>query len=52
MVADGGWTWALPILFTAPWIAGAIWILLRSTGGDGEPPPSMAELARRRLWTP
>jgi hypothetical protein len=51
MVTDGGWSWFLPILFSAPWIAGIVWVLLRSPRGGGETPPSMAELARRRLWT-
>jgi hypothetical protein len=43
------WVWLLPILFSAPWIAGIIWFWRRTEGDNGEP-PSMGELARRRLW--
>ncbi|HST16694.1 MAG TPA: hypothetical protein VLK36_03430 [Gaiellaceae bacterium] len=50
MVPDGSWTW-LPVslLFGAPWIAGIIWVCLRTRGRD-HVPPSLAEMASRRLW--
>jgi hypothetical protein len=47
------WKWLLPILFGSPWIVAIVWYgrRLRSEGGGLELPPSVAELARRRLWT-
>jgi len=50
---DGWWSWLpLAALFGAPWIAAIVWIVLRGPRGGGEAPPSAADLARRRLWTP
>jgi hypothetical protein len=38
-----------PALFSVPWVIAIAWIVRRTPGGDGTPPPSMGELARRRL---
>jgi hypothetical protein len=40
----------LPLLFSAPWLAGIVWFARRGGLSDGEP-PSLAEAARTRLWT-
>jgi hypothetical protein len=50
MGSDPWWIWLLPILFSGPWVAGVIWICLRRKADGREPPPSLAEIARRRLW--
>jgi len=42
--------WLLALAAALPWIA-ATALVLRSRRGDREVPPSMAEMARRRLWT-
>jgi hypothetical protein len=43
------WVWLLPVLFSAPWIAAIVWFWPRD-GFRGAEVPSMAELARERLW--
>ena len=52
MIADAFplWSWLLPFLFGAPWIAAIVWFW-RHTPRDDEVPPSTAERARQRLWT-
>ncbi len=46
-------TWLLlSLLFSAPWVAAAIWFWLHTPRIGWEEPPSMADMARRRLWTP
>jgi hypothetical protein len=45
------WSWLLPLLFAAPWIAGIVWFGSRLRGGGREEFPSAAEMSRRRLWT-
>jgi hypothetical protein len=42
----------LPILFSAPWIVAIAVFWPRGTKDGEEPPPSMGELARRRLGVP
>jgi hypothetical protein len=44
------WSWLLPLLFGAPWIVAIVWFW-RQRPRDDFVPPSMAEEARRRLWT-
>jgi hypothetical protein len=44
------WSFLLPILFGAPWIVAIVWFW-RQRPRDDEVPLSMAEHARRRLWT-
>jgi hypothetical protein len=46
------WTWVpLSLFFSAPWIAGTVWMLIRSDDGGAALQPSVAELAQQRLWT-
>jgi len=42
--------WLLPFIVASPWIAAIAWYLPRLRS-DREVPPSMGEMARRRLWT-
>jgi hypothetical protein len=48
-MGDPWWIWLLPILFSAPWIAGIIWFWPRDRS-ENEVSPSTADLAARRLW--
>jgi len=50
IVGGPWWIWFLPLLFAAPWIV-AIAYVWKSTPRSGEEPPSLAESARRRLWS-
>jgi hypothetical protein len=43
-------TWLLAFALASPWIVLVAWFL-RKDGGNREVPPSMAEMARKRLWT-
>jgi hypothetical protein len=43
------WAWLVPTLFGAPWLAAIAWCW-RHRPRDGAIPPSMADLARQRLW--
>ncbi|HMB18655.1 MAG TPA: hypothetical protein VKO41_05000 [Gaiellaceae bacterium] len=53
MAAEPWWSWLLlSLLFSAPWFIAAIWVWRRTPRDALEEPPSMAELARRRLWAP
>ena len=51
MATDGPW-WALllPVVFGAPWIVAIAWLWSKRPR-DGAVPPSLAETARKRLWT-
>jgi hypothetical protein len=40
----------LALLFASPWIAAIAWLWSRRPR-DGSLPPSMAEQARKRLWS-
>ena len=44
------WVWLLPVVFGAPWIAAIVWLWSKRPR-DGAVPPSLAEMARKRLWT-
>jgi hypothetical protein len=52
MGADPWWIWLLVVALTAPWLAGVLVISMWGTRDSGEEPPSLAETAQRRLWTP
>jgi hypothetical protein len=45
------WAWLVPVAVSAPWIAGIAYYW-RHRPRDRSLPPSMADLARKRLWTP
>jgi hypothetical protein len=47
---DPWWAWLLPLGFGAPWLAAIAW-LWNKRPRDGAIPPSMADAARKRLWT-
>jgi hypothetical protein len=42
------WIWAIPLILGSPWLAASIY-LWRRLPRDGFVPPSMGELARKRL---
>ena len=44
------WAWLIGLAAGAPWIVGIVY-LWRRAPRDGTVPPSLAEEARRRLWT-
>jgi hypothetical protein len=44
------WIWGLPVLLVSPWLV-AVALCLRGQRGNRDVPPSMADLARRRLWS-
>jgi len=46
------WTWVVPFLFAAPWIAAILAYWRKARPRDGAVPPSAADLARQRLWLP
>jgi hypothetical protein len=49
MAVNPWWTWLLPLLFAAPWIAAIAWVCLRYPLLWQQEAPSMADMARRRL---
>jgi hypothetical protein len=50
MSAPSWWVvWLVALAAVFPWAAFAVWYL-RLDRGTKEVPPSMGELARRRLW--
>ena len=49
MAGDPWWTWLLPLVFAAPWIAASVWICIRYPRLWDEDPPSLAEMTRKRL---
>jgi len=52
VATDGPWwIWFLPMLFSAPWIAGILWFWPRGARSNDAPLSSMAEMARQR-WSP
>jgi len=42
------WVWLLPL----PWVVAVAWAWLRTGRADDSVPPSLGELARRRLRSP
>jgi hypothetical protein len=50
MHATDSWWVLLLIVFGAPWLAAIAWLWSKRPR-DGTVPPSMAEAARKRLWT-
>lgn len=38
-----------PAIFCTPWVLAVIWLVKRTPGGDGTPPPSMGERLRSRM---
>jgi hypothetical protein len=53
MEAVASWAaWLVPVALGAPWITGIAYYWRRSKPLDGSVPPSMADMARKRLWTP
>jgi hypothetical protein len=51
METDSWWAMlGYAALFSAPWVVAIAWLTRRTQDpGDGTPPPSMGELARRRM---
>ena len=50
-MTSGGpwWVWLVGLGFASPWIAASIY-LWRKIPRDGAIPPSMADIAKKRLW--
>jgi hypothetical protein len=47
---DPWWALLLSVVFGAPWIVAIAWLWSKRPR-DGAVPPSLAETARKRLWT-